>query len=184
MVISDDYTKKRRLESQSNIAQNPKASKPPMTFQLATNYRSHAGIVNCAHAVIELITTFWPDAIDSLAPEKGIVEGLKPVFLHGWDNDSVRYVSRIFFAWVYTYQAYRSNSCLVRGAISAFHSDLGLTGYHTTSGDNIEFGAQQCKPAQQLALPPKITPSIGILVRDDFARQKLRNQVGDIGMIM
>jgi hypothetical protein len=27
-----------------------------------------------------------------LYPEKGIVDGLKPVFLNGWDTDNVRYV--------------------------------------------------------------------------------------------
>ncbi|KAG1718094.1 uncharacterized protein EDB91DRAFT_1231737 [Suillus paluster] len=30
----------------------------PTMFQLAINYRSHGGIVNCAHSVIEIITRF------------------------------------------------------------------------------------------------------------------------------
>ncbi|KZP05197.1 hypothetical protein FIBSPDRAFT_843218 [Athelia psychrophila] len=105
----------------------------PHTFQLAVNYRSHAGIVNSAHAVIDLITSFWPYAIDSLAQETGIVDGLKPVFFHGWNADTVRYEQFLFGA----------------------------------SGAQIEFGAQQC-----------------ILVRDDRARDKLRAEVGDIGLIM
>ncbi|OSX68101.1 hypothetical protein POSPLADRAFT_1128861 [Postia placenta MAD-698-R-SB12] len=105
----------------------------PRTFQLAVNYRSHAGIVNCAHSVIELITRFWPHAIDNLAPEKGIIEGLKPVFFSGWDEDTARYEQFLF----------------------------------GESGSQIEFGAQQC-----------------ILVRDDAARERLRAQVGDIGLIM
>lgn len=66
------------------------------TFQLAVNYRSHGGIVRCATAVIEMITHFWPYAIDSLAPEKGVVDGAKPVFFSGWDTDTVRYVSKPF----------------------------------------------------------------------------------------
>jgi hypothetical protein len=69
---------------------------PPRTFQLAINYRSHAGIVNCAHSVIDLITTFWPYAIDALAPEHGVVDGLKPVFFNGWDTDTVRYEQFLF----------------------------------------------------------------------------------------
>ncbi|KIJ60080.1 hypothetical protein HYDPIDRAFT_117540 [Hydnomerulius pinastri MD-312] len=105
----------------------------PTAFQLAINYRSHGGIVNCAHSVIERITRFWPDAIDGLQPEHGIVDGLKPVFFHGWDRDTVRYEQFLFGA----------------------------------SGSHIEFGAQQC-----------------ILVRDDVARATLREQVGDIGLIM
>jgi hypothetical protein len=50
-------------------------------FQLAINYRSHGGIVNCAHSIIQLIIQFWPYTIDNLAPEQGMVDGLKPIFL-------------------------------------------------------------------------------------------------------
>ncbi|KAI6153131.1 hypothetical protein BKA82DRAFT_4349614 [Pisolithus tinctorius] len=110
-----------------------RAVAPPMSFQLAINYRSHGGIVNCAHSVIELISRFWPNSIDSLQPEHGIVDGLKPVFFTGWDKDTVRYEQFLFGA----------------------------------SGSHIEFGAQQC-----------------ILVRNEKAREKLRQQVGDIGLIM
>ncbi|CDO74781.1 hypothetical protein BN946_scf185001.g29 [Trametes cinnabarina] len=105
----------------------------PESFHLAVNYRSHAGIVDCAYSVIELITKFWPNAIDSLGRETGMVEGIKPVFFSGWDQNNVRYEQFLF----------------------------GETGSH------IEFGAQQC-----------------ILVRDEAARQRLRAQVGDIGLIM
>ncbi|KAG8220598.1 hypothetical protein J3R82DRAFT_2824 [Butyriboletus roseoflavus] len=105
----------------------------PMAFQLAINYRSHGGIVNCAHSVIERIMRFWPDAIDSLQPEHGVVEGSKPVFFHGWDQNSVRYEQFLF----------------------------------GTSENPIEFGAEQC-----------------ILVRDGEAYDKMRKEVGDIGVIM
>jgi len=92
----------------------------PKTFQLATNYRSHAGIVNCAHSVIELITRFWPDSIDTLAPEKGIVEGLRPVFLNDWDSDSVRYVSFFLPFSPYSYSCFihRSNFFSVKGVMT------------------------------------------------------------------
>ncbi|RXW16510.1 hypothetical protein EST38_g9345 [Candolleomyces aberdarensis] len=63
------------------------------TFQLAVNYRSHAGIVRCATAVIELITYFWPYAIDSLAPEQGVVDGAKPVFFGDWDPSTEQFRS-------------------------------------------------------------------------------------------
>lgn len=66
------------------------------TFQLVTNYRSHGGIVRCASAVIDLITHFWPCAIDSLAPEQGLVDGAKPIFFSGYAN-TVRYVSAFVF---------------------------------------------------------------------------------------
>jgi len=77
----------------------PDLSRPqPRSFQLAVNYRSHAGIVNCAHSVIELITQFWPHAIDNLVEERGVIDGLKPVFFNGWDEDSVRYEQFLFGA--------------------------------------------------------------------------------------
>ena len=68
----------------------------PRSFQLAVNYRSHGGIVNCAHSVIDLIANFWPHAIDNLAREKGIVDGVKPVFFDGWDKEAVRYEQFLF----------------------------------------------------------------------------------------
>ncbi|KAI0286423.1 hypothetical protein BC826DRAFT_1108859 [Russula brevipes] len=72
------------------------APRPPKSFQLVTNFRSHGGIVKCAHSVIVLITGFWPYAIDTLPEEKGIVDGIKPVFFSGWDQDNVRYESFLF----------------------------------------------------------------------------------------
>ncbi|KAF8974058.1 hypothetical protein BDZ97DRAFT_421872 [Flammula alnicola] len=123
---------KRREES---ILGNNSAfmQEAPQTFQLAINYRSHGGIIQCAHSVIELITEFWPYAIDILSRERGVVDGSKPVFFSGWDSDTVRYEQFLF----------------------------------GESGSPIEFGAQQC-----------------ILVRDEAAREELRKQVGDIGLIM
>ena len=79
------------------------APRPPRSFQLVTNFRSHGGIVRCAHSVIVLVTKFWPYAIDILPEEKGIVDGIKPVFFSGWDQDNVRYESFLFgTALVYT----------------------------------------------------------------------------------
>ncbi|KAM5542268.1 hypothetical protein V8D89_004141 [Ganoderma adspersum] len=49
------------------------------TFYLTTNYRSHAGIVNCADSVVRLITEYWPDVIDRLPQEKGMSPGTKPL---------------------------------------------------------------------------------------------------------
>ncbi|EJF58549.1 hypothetical protein DICSQDRAFT_172899 [Dichomitus squalens LYAD-421 SS1] len=118
---------------EANAGENAEKRTQPESFHLAVNYRSHAGIVDCAHSVIELITQFWPHAIDALAPEQGMIHGLKPVFFSGWDQNTVRYEQFLF----------------------------------GEAGSHIEFGAEQC-----------------ILVRDEAARDKLRAQVGDIGLIM
>ncbi|KAL0065389.1 hypothetical protein AAF712_007595 [Marasmius tenuissimus] len=121
-----------RVEGESFKDENRPAE--PQTFQLTTNYRSHSGILDCAHTVIELIVNFWPYSIDILQPGKGLVDGIKPVFFRGWDQSNVRYEQFLFKA---------------------------------SSGNYIEFGAKQC-----------------ILVRNDAAREKLRQHVGDIGLIM
>ncbi|TFK22063.1 hypothetical protein FA15DRAFT_623047 [Coprinopsis marcescibilis] len=88
-----------RLEKrrEKGLADNQKGIQSDLrTFQLAINYRSHGGIVRCAHSVIELITTFWPYAIDSMTPEEGIVDGTKPVLFSGWDTNTVRYEQFLF----------------------------------------------------------------------------------------
>ncbi|KAJ7877510.1 hypothetical protein B0H13DRAFT_2053786, partial [Mycena leptocephala] len=108
---------------------------PPRPFQLTVNYRSHTGIINCAHSVIEVITKLWPDAIDSLDRERGTVGGLRPIFFINWNSENVQSKQFLF-------------------------GDKSSSGY-------IELGAQQC-----------------ILVRNDTAKENLRKQVGDIGLIM
>lgn len=46
--------------------------------------------------MVELLTKFWPHAIDNLGEERGIIDGLKPVFFTGWDDDNVRYEQFLF----------------------------------------------------------------------------------------
>ncbi|KAK7064824.1 UvrD-like helicase ATP-binding domain-containing protein [Favolaschia claudopus] len=124
----------RRVETSKQLELQYQPVSQPRTFQLTVNYRSHAGIVNCAHTVIEVLMKFWPYSIDPLDRERGTVDGLRPVFFTGFDSGNVQYEQFLF---------------------------------GDREGSYIEFGAQQC-----------------ILVRDDAARDKLREQVGDIGLIM
>ncbi|KAH7101458.1 hypothetical protein BKA62DRAFT_176919 [Auriculariales sp. MPI-PUGE-AT-0066] len=65
-------------------------SEPPEMFQLTVNYRSHGGIVKCAHSMIDLISRFWPDSIDNLAAEQSVVDGTKPLFFTGEHRDGGR----------------------------------------------------------------------------------------------
>lgn len=119
----------------------------PRTFQLAINYRSHGGIVQCAHSVIELITEFWPYAIDVLTRERGVVDGSRPVFFSGWDNETVRYV------WISLRPSMRLMTQALTGTISVRRivSQTSFTQITLAakieflcSGNPIEFGAQQC----------------------------------------
>jgi hypothetical protein len=68
----------------------------PKEFTLSINYRSHGGIINCARSVIQLLMTLWPDSIDALDPEQGLVDGPKPMFFSGWDRDLVHYEQFLF----------------------------------------------------------------------------------------
>ncbi|KAL5495715.1 hypothetical protein ACEPAI_1179 [Sanghuangporus weigelae] len=72
-----------RVQRQLYPMASEKVIVQPAFFQLTTNYRSHGGIVNCASLIIELITHFWPHSIDALQRERGVVDGLKPVFFTG-----------------------------------------------------------------------------------------------------
>ncbi|TFK22052.1 hypothetical protein FA15DRAFT_758287 [Coprinopsis marcescibilis] len=125
------YRLEERRNSQENTATQ---SEPPLTFSLSTNYRSHGGIVSCAHAIIEVITHLWPNSLDLMAPEKGTVSGLRPFFFSVSNSDAVQLVD-----------------FLMGGNI----------------GEKLQFGAKQC-----------------IIVRDEKARSKLIDQVGDVGVIM
>lgn len=50
-------------------------------------------------------------------------------------------------------------------------------------GSHVEFGANQCQYWHNLQMT-STDPDIGILVRDETAQEKLRSEVGDIGLIM
>ncbi|KAL1940597.1 hypothetical protein VTO73DRAFT_8032 [Trametes versicolor] len=104
----------------------------PQIFNLTTNYRSHAGIANCAATIVELMTRFWPDSVDVLPREEGMTVGPKPMFFH---------------------DEYSAN-------LTQFLSE-------DSESSTAKFGARQC-----------------ILVRDEVTRERLRREVGQIGIIL
>ncbi|KAI6095651.1 P-loop containing nucleoside triphosphate hydrolase protein, partial [Pisolithus sp. B1] len=71
-----------RAEAKRNVAIRKSRAKPKV-FELAVNYRSHSGVVNCAQLIVKLITAFWVDSIDTLRPERATLGGPKPVFFAG-----------------------------------------------------------------------------------------------------
>ncbi|EJF58550.1 P-loop containing nucleoside triphosphate hydrolase protein, partial [Dichomitus squalens LYAD-421 SS1] len=66
----------------------------PQTFYLTRNYRSHSGIVDCAHSIVELITNYWSTAIDDLPRERGMSPGEKPIFFS--DHDAAKLQQSLF----------------------------------------------------------------------------------------
>ncbi|KAK7678070.1 hypothetical protein QCA50_019011 [Cerrena zonata] len=73
-----------------------KAPVHPKEFQLAINYRSHAGIIDCAQTVIHILTKFWPNAIDILKEEKGDNDGVKPIMFTGWSEHTLPFEQHLF----------------------------------------------------------------------------------------
>ncbi|KAJ7479971.1 hypothetical protein B0H11DRAFT_1725402, partial [Mycena galericulata] len=104
-----------RIEVGYNIVtkfSSPTAA-PPRTFQLTVNYRSHSGIVNCAHSVIEVITKLWPDAIDLLERERGTVDGLRPIFFTSWDSENIDSKQFLFGNQAGSYNELGAHQCII-----------------------------------------------------------------------
>ena len=53
----------------------------PDTFTLVHNYRSHRGVLSLAAAVVDVIYSYFPGAIDKLEPDQGLFPGPKPKLL-------------------------------------------------------------------------------------------------------
>ncbi|KAI0317334.1 P-loop containing nucleoside triphosphate hydrolase protein, partial [Amylostereum chailletii] len=70
-----------RYERSNRALRVSRSVKEPPTFQLLTNFRSPGGVVDCAHSVVELLKLF-PNAVDNLDKESGIINGVKPLFVH------------------------------------------------------------------------------------------------------
>lgn len=55
---------------------------------LSRNYRSHAGILNVAADLVDKLSLFFPESVDSTgARDKGICDGPKPLLV--WNQKSV-----------------------------------------------------------------------------------------------
>ncbi|KAH9075544.1 hypothetical protein EDB83DRAFT_2515178 [Lactarius deliciosus] len=119
------YRYQRSIQSVRGTPSQPKG------FQLLVNYRSHAGIVKCANAIIQLLQRF-PGAIDVLQPEAGIAGKAMPVFFHS-------------------------------GCLPSQERDFFLL----STGQPCMLGSKQC-----------------IIVRDDAARRRLKEDIGRVGIIL
>ena len=62
----------------------------PALRSLTINYRTHAGIVDCAAAVVELLARLFPTTLDRLEPERGHFPGPPPALLPETDPASLQ----------------------------------------------------------------------------------------------
>ncbi|KAH9022664.1 hypothetical protein EDB84DRAFT_1441149 [Lactarius hengduanensis] len=125
------YRYQRSIQSVRGAPSHPK------DFQLLVNYRSHAGIIECSNAIIQLLQRF-PGAIDVLQPEAGIAGKAMPVFFH---SDCLPSRERDFFL--------------------------------LSNGQPCMLGSKQF-----------LSGTPGIIVRDEAARQRLKEDVGRVGIIL
>ncbi|KAL4069231.1 hypothetical protein J3A83DRAFT_4536273 [Scleroderma citrinum] len=119
-----------RIEADGKMPIEKSRQSKPTTFQLVVNYRSHSGIINCARAVVDLITMFWPDTIDILQSEHGLIGGPRPVFFTGWDDQSFPF--KQFFSGLKEKQGeLGANQCLLvrdDAARTQFKKEIGVKG--------------------------------------------------------
>ena len=68
-------------ESFKSVGEDAEVVVPDRVYKLTHNYRSHAGILNLASSVTDLLSHFFPESFDKLARDQGLFEGPKPVLL-------------------------------------------------------------------------------------------------------
>ena len=68
-------------ESAKSVNKMSEVQVPDRVYYLTHNYRSHAGILNLASSVTDLLSCFFPESFDKLARDQGSFGGPKPVLL-------------------------------------------------------------------------------------------------------
>ncbi|KAH6809207.1 hypothetical protein C2S51_026990 [Perilla frutescens var. frutescens] len=59
-------------------------------FSLSQNFRTHTGVLKLVQSVVDLISYYFPQSIDSLAPETSLIYGESPVILEpGTDENMI-----------------------------------------------------------------------------------------------
>lgn len=70
-----------------NTHPGQKGQERPRVFQLGLNYRSHHGIVKFASVVMDLLWRTFPQTVDKLVPEEGLLYGPTPIMFVGCERD-------------------------------------------------------------------------------------------------
>ncbi|KAL8914803.1 MAG: hypothetical protein Q9171_000639 [Xanthocarpia ochracea] len=71
----------------TNACTGEKGYERPRMFQLGLNYRSHDGIVKLGAMVMDLLWRTFPQTVDKLAPEEGLLRGPSPIMFLGCESD-------------------------------------------------------------------------------------------------
>lgn len=61
----------------------------PPVHSLALNYRTHAGILDCAHVCVTLLKAMFPLALDTLPRERAFFDGPAPLLLNSFNEEDL-----------------------------------------------------------------------------------------------
>lgn len=82
------FHKKFVLESCSNEhVQREGKVQCSYIFSLSQNFHTHAGVLNLAQSIIELLYRFFPQSIDVLKPQTSCIDGKPPVLLESENKE-------------------------------------------------------------------------------------------------
>ena len=97
--------------------------------------------------MVDLITQLWPNSIDKLDRESGVVNGVKPIFYTDVDSDFIKEVQPSFQLAISVHnQIYRAFFCHVRrGNFYSLSKRIRNALNNLRSRDTIELGADQCQ---------------------------------------
>ncbi|KAL8725519.1 MAG: hypothetical protein Q9166_007305 [cf. Caloplaca sp. 2 TL-2023] len=70
-----------------NRSANKEKLRRPRMFRLGLNYRSHDGIVKLGSFVMDLLWKTFPETVDKLPPEEGLLPGPTPILFVGCESD-------------------------------------------------------------------------------------------------
>ncbi|KAL8812624.1 MAG: hypothetical protein Q9200_000883 [Gallowayella weberi] len=86
VMIHDQFT--------SDLVSNKNVTRGPRMFQLGLNYRSHDGIVTMGSFLMDLLWKTFPETVDKLQPEEGLLPGPMPIFFVDCEPDVLTKVNR------------------------------------------------------------------------------------------
>ncbi|KAJ9554076.1 hypothetical protein OSB04_018121 [Centaurea solstitialis] len=72
----------------SNRTEKQKKGVVSEIFQLKQNFRTHAGVLDLAQSVIEILTRYFAHSIDILEPETSLISGEAPVLLEPGNDEN------------------------------------------------------------------------------------------------
>lgn len=61
----------------------------PEIRTLALNYRTHAGVLDCAHVCVALLKKMFPLALDTLERERAFFDGPAPLLLNSFNEEDL-----------------------------------------------------------------------------------------------